>query len=225
MGSPDVQGSPPHPRRVAAFYLDTTEVTVGAYQQQNPSSGERIQDKGRLNRAITEVSYDAALDYAEMIGKRLPDEAEYEFAATRGGTQEFPWSGLPQELGDWPLGPVGEPAFDRLDTQPPVYGLYSNVAEWTTTRYYPYPTDDAAVFKLWGDPEFRKKVDGQVVRGAPWFVVVGERTPPDWALLAPPSPGKLTMGPRSRMSLKRYEAFPGLGFRCARSVKARFLDK
>jgi hypothetical protein len=55
--------------------------------------------------------------------------------------------------------------------------------------------------------------------------VVGERTPPDWALLAPPSPGKLTIGPRSRFSVKRYETYPGLGFRCARSVAPRFLGK
>jgi formylglycine-generating enzyme required for sulfatase activity/tRNA A-37 threonylcarbamoyl transferase component Bud32 len=226
MGSPHVQGSPPHQRIVAPFYLDTTEVTVAAYQLLNPRSGTGGKQEPPLDWAITYVSYDAALDYAERVGKRLPDEAEYEFAATGAGTRDFPWTGPPVAIGDWPLGPVGEPAFDHLDTQPPVYGLFSNVAEWTTTLYYPYLTDDPRVFPFYHhDPEFRKKLEGQVVRGGPWFVVDGKRTPEEWELIEPPNPKKLTTGPRSRFSVKRYEAHPGLGFRCARSAAPRFLGK
>jgi formylglycine-generating enzyme required for sulfatase activity len=225
MGSPHVQGSPPHQRNVAPFYLDATEVTVAAYRNLNPHFSEGGKHPQPDTWAVSHVSYDAALDYAERIGKRLPDEAEYEFAATAGGTRDYPWTGQPLVIGDWPIGPVREPAFDRLDTTPPVYGLYSNVAEWTTTPLYPYPSDAPEVFKFWSDPKLREKLQGPVVRGAPWFVVAGQQTPPEWELIAPPSPANLTTGPRSRFSVKRYEAYPGLGFRCARSALPRFLGK
>jgi formylglycine-generating enzyme required for sulfatase activity len=224
MGSPDVQGSPPHQRRVAAFYLDATEVTFGAYRKLNIHFGEGGKEPAPDNWAVTYVTYDAALDYAEKMGKRLPDEAEYEFAATKGGTRDFPWTDF-QKIKDWPLGAVGEPAFDRLDTKPPVYGLYSNVAEWTTSRLYPYSTDHPDVIKLWRDPEFRKKVEGQVVRGGPWSAVLGQPATVDLDVMVAPSPAVLSIGPRSRLSIKRYEAYPGLGFRCARSAEPRFLGK
>jgi formylglycine-generating enzyme required for sulfatase activity len=224
MGSRDVQGSPPHQRTVAAFYLDATEVTFGAYRKLIPHFGEGGREPAPDNWAVTYVTYDAALDYTEKIGKRLPDEAEYEFAATGGGERDFPWNDF-QKIKNWPIGPVREPAFDRLDTQPPVYGLYSNVAEWTTTRHYPYPTDHPDVFKYWRDPDLRQKLEGQVVRGGPWSVIFGKQATVDLDMMVAPSPAVLSVGPRSRLSVKRYEAYPGLGFRCARSAEPRFLGK
>ena len=40
---------------------------------------------------VTGISFHSARQYAEAIGKRLPTEVEYEFAATNGGNQDFPW--------------------------------------------------------------------------------------------------------------------------------------
>ena len=65
----------------------------------------------------------------ELIGKRLPDEIEYEFATTFGGQRQVPWGDDLKRITDWPCGPIGQPDFDRLETVPPVVGLYSNVAE------------------------------------------------------------------------------------------------
>jgi formylglycine-generating enzyme required for sulfatase activity len=225
MGARDVQGSPPHPRSVAAFYLDATEVTIGDCKRFAPDTLPRELAGLDPNLPVSRVTYHAALDYAEKVGKRLPDEAEYEFAATAGGTRPFPWGDKLVRIENWSFGPVREPAFDRLDTQPPVYGLYSNVAEWTTSRLYPYPTDDVLALAGHRNPELRKQFDdGCVVRGGPWSVILGQPTAADLALIGLPNRAALTIGPRSRLSVRRDEAYPGLGFRCARSVKPRFLD-
>jgi formylglycine-generating enzyme required for sulfatase activity len=213
MGSPALQGVPPHRRKVAAFYLDTTEVTVGDYRTKRTPPGQVIEQGTPLNWAVSHVTFDDALDYAEQVGKRLPDEAEYEFAATKGGTRDFPGD-FPMPITQWPLSPVREPAYDHLDT-PPVYGLYSNVAEWTTSRLYPYPGDDPRTFAHHQTPGMRKVFDdGRVVRGAPWSVIIGK-----------PDPKELNRGPCARLSIKRYEMYPGLGFRCARSAEPRFLEE
>jgi serine/threonine-protein kinase len=215
---------PPLLRTVDAFYLDQTEVTVAAYfaergllhpaLRREPPSG---------SHAISYVTYDEALQFAERVGKRLPDELEYEFAATGGWGStklQFPWGDTVQKMFTWPLGPVGpadeQAAFDRTDTEPPVYGLYSNVGEWTTSWQNPYPGVNIreghfpppGIRDLF--PQFR------VVRGAPYSVFTAPQIGPD--------PDKWKTGPCQRQAILRTDMHPWLGFRCARSVRPRFLD-
>jgi hypothetical protein len=92
---------------------------------------------------------------------------------------------------------------DRTPTDPPVFGLLSNVAEWTASSLRPYPGSIA----LPGFSEFR------VVRGGTPTVLTGR----------PPKPGEL-VSPRFRQTQLRSQPAPGLGFRTARSVRPRFLD-
>src|SRR5262249_2093226 len=150
----------------------------------------------------------------ERIGKRLPDEAEYEFAATGGGKLKYPWGDEFRLAGEWTFGPVRQPDFDRTRTQPKVYGLYSNVAEWTTFWMYPYPSAHPLPLAANPSPDMHALVrEARVVRGGAYSVVEG-------------SPGgeELSWGPRFRHGITRKEAHPGLGFRCARSARPRFLE-
>jgi formylglycine-generating enzyme required for sulfatase activity len=190
---------------VPAFFLDTTEVTVEAFHRNQDNRAFFEKDPKRLDHAVTGVTWDQAVSYAERVGKRLPDEAEYEYAATEGGRRRFPWGNEapPLVANTWPLGPVGHPKFDRLELpgQPAVFGLYSNVVEWTISWADSYPGMEFAK----PNPELR------VIRGGPAEVAEGKLKLPQPAL-----------GPRERFCFLFATGHqPGLGFRCARSARPR----
>jgi formylglycine-generating enzyme required for sulfatase activity len=221
MGSKDVPLAPPHRRRIPAYYLDTTEVAAMPYAlwyrsgKLDPREDEEVIRHPTyaavgFSRPDEEVrgialSWDNAANYAEKVGKRLPDEAEYEYAATACGKRRFPWGDAPDFLlpDRWTRGPVGKPEGDcvKIPGQPPVYGLCSNVAEWTSSWDASYPG--------WrhGDPDPRFRV----IRGAPWNIINGN------VKLSP-----VFRGPRERFLVYRaVNRLPGVGFRCARSIRPR----
>jgi serine/threonine protein kinase/formylglycine-generating enzyme required for sulfatase activity len=74
----------------------------------------------------------------ECLGKRLPSAAEYEFAATAGGTQRYPWGNQPPAVavahsGDGQSSSDKVQSFDKLDGIPRIRGLCTGAAEWTTS--------------------------------------------------------------------------------------------
>jgi formylglycine-generating enzyme required for sulfatase activity len=221
MGSADYGPgfAPPHARTVDAFYLDATEVTVAAYRNSpkvsQPSHAPKalppqlVARSPKDGEAVRFVNYYQAAWCAELLGKRLPDEAEYEFAATNAGRDRFPWGDASGKIETWPLGLAGSPAFDRALSNPAVGGLYSNVAEWTNSWNVPYP----GVERI---PDLMGRFRGQrIVRGAPPGVVQGD----PW----PANPGRFAIqDAHFRQGIDRDKALPGLGFRCARSARPRF---
>jgi formylglycine-generating enzyme required for sulfatase activity len=207
IGSPALPGiAPPHHRRVPSFLLDTTEVTIGMCKTKLPDwkpLGENMTILPPADFAVFGVSHDQALALAELLGKRLPDETEYEYAATSGGTRDFPW-GTAATAPPWSIGPVGAVAEDRVDLDPshPIFGLCSNVAEWTCSWHTLYPghAERAAA----------QAKQRRVVRGGDSTVLDGT---PDF--------DPVRCSPRNRLGVIRQTWKPGLGLRCARSVKPR----
>jgi formylglycine-generating enzyme required for sulfatase activity len=120
--------------------------------------------KGREKFPVVQVAYEDASAYAKWAGKRLPTEAEWEFAA-RGGLagKRYPWGDQFQPSGRWMANtfqgkfPVKDTADDghkgvTAVAQYPAngYGLYDmagNVWQWTSDWYRP---DYYARFTLTG---------------------------------------------------------------------------
>ena len=204
-------GNPRHQRSLSAFYLDSHEVTWAEFLAANddlppPSllNLEVLPEDRSL--PIAHLWWNDAVMYAEKVGRRLPSEGEYEFAATSGGTRRFPWGNDPPPDWEWNFGPAGTPEFDRVDAGAPVYGLYSNVAEWTSSWAAPYPP------LLDREPAFPPREHGYyIVRGGPPSVLLGT-----------PNPAEFAAGPRQRIG-QHYmkDLHPGIGFRCARSARPR----
>ena len=163
MGSADDDAEedeqPVHTVHLDAFYMDTYEVTNAqfkAFVNANPQwQKDNIEDRfrdgdylddwtgnnypsGKADHPVVEVSWYAAMAYAEWAGKRLPTEAEWEYAA-RGGRegQRYPWGNT--------ITPADANYDGHVDDTTPVgqyaangYGLYDmagNVGEWCLDEY------------------------------------------------------------------------------------------
>ena len=164
MGSEDEEADddeqPVHTVHLDAFYMDIYEVTNAqfkAFVDANPQwQKDNIDDQfawggylldwtgtdypaGQADHPVVYVSWYAAMAYANWAGKRLPTEAEWEYAA-RGGLagQKYPWGDTitaadanyrDSNIGD--TTPVGQYAANG-------YGLYDmagNVWEWCLDEY------------------------------------------------------------------------------------------
>jgi iron(II)-dependent oxidoreductase len=142
--------SPAHKVKLDAFYMDKYEVTNGEYLKFCKETdhklpyfwGTEIFKSGEnfLDYPVVGVNWNDAKKYAEWAGKRLPTEAEWEYAA-RGGLEgvDYPYGNeytgkkFEQDPTGWQnfIEPVGK-------NEPNGYGLYDmsgNVWEWVADYF------------------------------------------------------------------------------------------
>lgn len=126
---------------------------VGGANWRHPE-GPLSSIKGKEKYPVVQISYDDAAAYAKWAGKRLPTEAEWEFAARGGQTgQLYAWGNTLKRngkfqaniyQGNFPVekGDTGEDGYIGIAPTaqflPNPYGLYDiggNVWEWTSDWY------------------------------------------------------------------------------------------
>ncbi|MFO8002423.1 MAG: formylglycine-generating enzyme family protein [Marinilabilia sp.] len=106
---------------------------------------------GLDNHPVVHVTWSDAMAYAEWAGKRLPTEAEWEFAASGGENDHiYPWGNEPISAqqanywqGDFPRDNYGDDGFYStspvMSFAPNPFGLYDmagNVWEWVHDWYH-----------------------------------------------------------------------------------------
>ena len=150
-GHPDER--PVHAVDVAAFSIDLTEVTVGAYAEcvaarrcATPTIEVAACDWNRTDLAnypINCVSWTEAAAYCAFAGKRLPTEEEWELAARGTDGRIYPWGNGAFGGEECELTSI-DPPLCRVASAPKgksAYGVFDmtgNADEWTASAYCPY---------------------------------------------------------------------------------------
>jgi len=182
----------------------------GAYWRQ--PFGPKSSIKDRMDHPVVHMSWNDAVSYCKWNEKRLPTEAEWEFAA-RGGLKgkQFPWGKAEKNRMN-----IWQGAFPKKNTKEdgyahtaPVtafgpqndYGVYNmvgNVWEWVADKYKP----------LAEERSHRKKEETKyVLRGGSYLDSLD---------------GKFNHRTRvtTRMGNTPDSGSDNLGFRCAKGIKA-----
>lgn len=159
--------APKHMETVKSFFLDQTEVTVKAYAEflqrcgaaclgdmgsdLLPGTGGTCNwtEAGRDNHPINCVTQTAASAYCQWANKkRLPTEAEWEYAARGAVRSKYPWgsarpddqlcwSGKQPRSGTCEVGQYAATLQGSMELRGlrGVFDLAGNVWEWTSTQY------------------------------------------------------------------------------------------
>lgn len=198
----DTYESPAHEVTIAPFFMDRTEVTNAQYAEFLKATNHRSPPDWKSGQypvgtekfPVVNVSWQDANEYAAWAGKRLPTEAEWEFAARAKDSRHYPWgsnwdttkantseSNLnhPVEVGSYPnaANPLG-----LLD-------MTGNVWEWTAGEVTSYKDSGIAL------------APGKVIRGGA-FYAPKERATTTFRGFAPPD-----------------KQATGIGFRCVKDLK------
>jgi formylglycine-generating enzyme required for sulfatase activity len=206
-----VNERPARATSVPPFWLDRTEVTVGAYRlcveagacpRPARASAACTFDAGDPELPVSCVHWSDADAYCRYAGRRLPTEREWEYGARGGFPSSFPWgsgascsSAVTLVNDQSGRSCAARPA--RVGTHPSgasVFGLQDmsgNVEEWTGDWY---------VEALGPGPAPRAGA-AHVLRGGGW--------------LSAPSQSRTT----SRDWGSALEAGPNAGFRCAKDAE------
>ena len=162
------------------FYMQTTEVTQGQWQEVMGSNPSHFNNCGD-NCPVEQVSWNDVQEFIRKLNQReggnryrLPTEAEWEYAARAGSTTAFANGGISElECGydaslnamGWYCGNADGKTHPVARKQPNTWGLYDmhgNVWEWCQDWYGNYPSGSVT------DPQGSSSGSFRVLRGGGW---------------------------------------------------------
>jgi len=206
-GDGDRDERPVHQVFVNAFWLDRTEVTnaqfarfagTGTYTPEGEWQREAV---GKDQHPVVDVTWHDAVAYCRWAGKRLPTEAEWEYAARGTDGRKYPWGNTWEEGRARYYGNGANETTAAVGSYPAgasllaVLDLAGNAWEWTSSRYKPYP------YSSTDGREDTSASGTRVARGGSWI----DR---DWLLRS-----------AYREQVVSTSAFHTRGFRCAQDVR------
>jgi formylglycine-generating enzyme required for sulfatase activity len=181
---------PIHTVTISSFYLDRHEVTVEEYKRFCTATRRKMPEQPEWNEAghpVVKVTWIDARDYAKWAGKRLPTEAEWEYAA-RGTAKSFYYTYGESKHRGKNYGDIADETFHQIRAQFPVVEKYYDGFVYTA----PVETFPRNIFGLydmegnvlewcadWYDPKYYRKSPKKdpkgpetgkykVIRGASW---------------------------------------------------------
>jgi eukaryotic-like serine/threonine-protein kinase len=150
MGSADPNEIPEHELSLKAFFLDQFELSNAQYRACVEARGctpSRLADSYTYpnyrddptydDYPVVNISWDQAVVYCEWADKRLPTEAEWEYAASGPDNFDWPWGNTFAVE----LSAAGAPDTQPVDSYPEgaspfgVYNMAGNVIEWVQDVY------------------------------------------------------------------------------------------
>ncbi len=199
---------PKGPRQVPSLLVGQTEVTFARLAKVVDMHSDFIEGPPE-ETAATHVNFLKALDYCERTGTRLPFYPEYIFAATNGGTTDFPWGNRKPEMDGWQSrSVVGNPDETTL-TPAPITGLYSGAMEMTQEMGANVP---AMLRPSRADPAVVNELVHRVVGGPAGVIKLGR----------PFEIEMETISVENYVSRNSIDGSVHVGFRCVRSIRPRF---
>lgn len=173
MGNNDVREEAPAAEvSVRAFWMDPYPVTVAQYRAYLEATGApepkfwRDPQCNGANQPVVGVTFAQACAYAEWAGKKLPTEAEWEFAARGREDRKYPWGNFPPDntlcnYKDY----LGMPSIVTMheDGRTPegLFDMSGNVMEWTLDAFVPYQVQRS-------DVEACANAPRRTLRGGGW---------------------------------------------------------
>lgn len=172
---------PVHKVCLGDFYMDKNEVTQKAFERMMSSNPSKF--KGCLNCPVEQVTWFEAQLYCEKVGKRLPTEAEWEYAARAGGKKVRFGTGkdtIGPDEANFNSKPKYKKSYSRTGAYrgktvfvgsffPNALGLYDmagNVYEWVSDWYHKNYYSNSPK----NNPKGPSSGDRRVLRGGAWVI-------------------------------------------------------
>ncbi|HKQ08996.1 MAG TPA: bifunctional serine/threonine-protein kinase/formylglycine-generating enzyme family protein [Blastocatellia bacterium] len=161
MGTNDARApeewKPAHEAEVGDFYIDKYEVTNREYQEfvksgypPPPQWTQGEFEPGEGDLPVTNVTWDDARAYAQFRNKRLPTEAEWEYAARGQENRIYPWGNewdpkRSNSKADGRNKPVNVGSYTEGKSWCGAFDMAGNVFEWVADEAKNYPGSKAAL--------------------------------------------------------------------------------